>query len=191
MENHLYNSSLHFLRMNTKRDSLLFFIHTFHNAINPAKDLILSLKFLYAYEPSHKHNCNIIKMPCTAKVEIPWHVCEHAHLPKPTWELFILNYSISQVKLLDCMNWDHCFLQFHGIERNSHESEGINSYAASKCLRWALPLQIIFTCVALHWIHTSLILGWFSFQTLSTSVVGFNSVYRAVDMNVARAKVPS
>lgn len=130
-------------------------------------------------------------MPCTAKVEIPWHVCERAHLPKPPRGLFILNYSISQVKLLGCMNWDHCLLQFHGIKQNSLKSERINSYVTSQCLFWALPLQIIFACVALHWMHTSLQLGCFSFQTLSINVVVLNSISRAMDMNIARVKVPT
>lgn len=47
-----------------------FIFTTFHKVINLAKDLILSLKYLYAYEPSHKRNCTTVKMPCTAKVEI-------------------------------------------------------------------------------------------------------------------------
>lgn len=30
------------------------------------------------------------------------------------------------------MNWDHCYLQFHGIKLNSHERERINSYVTSQ-----------------------------------------------------------
>lgn len=118
-----------------------FVLTTFHSVTNLAKDLIFLLEYLHAYKPSHKHNGTTVKVPCTVKVVIPLHVYDRAHLSKSTWGLFILNYYISQVKLLDCMNWDHCYLQFHGIKLNSHERERINSYVTSQWLFWALPLH--------------------------------------------------
>lgn len=57
---------------------------TFHNVTNLAKDLIFLLKYLYAYKPSHKHNCTTVKVPCTVKVVIPLHIYECAHLSKST-----------------------------------------------------------------------------------------------------------
>lgn len=57
-----------------------FILTTFQNVTNLAKDLIFLLKCLYAYKPSHKHNCTTVKVPCTVKVVIPLYICECAHL---------------------------------------------------------------------------------------------------------------
>lgn len=175
--------------MNIKR----FILTAFHNVTNVAKILIFLLKYLYAYKPSHKRNCANIKIPCTVKAMIPLHVYKSVHLSKSRWGLLILNCCINQVKLLDHMNWDNCFIQFHEVKLNSHESERINSYVISRWLLWALPLQP--SRLYLHeWYcteYTFLILGCFSFQTWSTSVLVLNSISRAMDKNIARANMPS